>query len=793
MTKCKSIDIFWFNKMCTFPIGTQGVHGDEGAAGTDGAPGKMGDISDSGLSKISEKTLHELRANGAGDNLRYEMFLADKLYRSANYLEALKLYIWIEAVMHTEHPLSAEGTEAPWRQIGLQAAVRITQLKGNLDFWGHQMNHAPLLSFDALHDNIKNLLDIAAETEESFDKYYAEGTSEVERKNLIVKAMKNIDYQLSLTESGMHQARESILELRTDILAFQVEQDMWTGLVMSHAEVCDAAIAAKEQKANSGFVPTVRKLSTLATNGWNLWGTVFGVAGVVTVGLGIWTMLSQQVAPVVDSVVNSVQGKDASWQSLMSVVDDVTSDTVPKVQTLVTDTMNVYDNDAPSEWGKVRAQIDVITEHANADQTRVNGIRTQTNVALSLEDFIAIRTEYIDEIEACEPVRDDFGSLREVSGNMMNKIMEHDMNILKFATLTVEKSRLQKERGDLMHSVVGSFDPTGLQFMQSIGQAYRGQKDRIIEMLKMLHDSMDFEFCDQNPFQYEDVRVTQLASFLAQVSSDRLRKLSEDTSSRGLLEKHAANGQVSAVTQITLTPSMSSGMALAFDSFHENGALVYNLDMLNAALPAGVANLRVVGAQAFAPALLRDEYGQSDLAEVWMRKLGSSICTDPAGNERLFSHKASGYYSVYNAKVDPRLTGASPSWLTQPSHSSDMVGPTPVGTWQISMPALTTKEKREKVTEVQIHLFLSYVPCNEVGCGSSAEGTQTLSFHQSKRTKFEKQSLPSASTATALSLFGAAAIGSLLTAAAVFGLDRRSTRRATLASPQTDETELHAQ
>jgi len=789
MTKCRSIDIFWFNRMCTFPIGEAGPHGSEGAAGTAGAPGKMGGIGDSGVSVISEKTLHELRANGAGDNLRYEMFLADKLYRGGNYLEALKLYVWVEAVMHTEHPAPADGAEAPWRQIGLEAAVKVTQLNGGLDFWGHQLNHAPLLSFDALHENIKNLLDIASEAEKAFDKYYEEGTSENERKNLIVKAMKNIDYQISLTESGLYQARQSIEELRTDILQFQVEQDMWTGLVMEHAEACDSAIADKEANANNGLVPTVQKLVKLATNGWALWGTVLGVA---TVGLGVWGLLAAQVAPVVDSVVNSVSGQSANMAGLQSIIDTSIGNTVPKVQTLVSNTLTSK-TDVEDAWGKVTGAIDVIQSDATADQERVNGIRTQTNVAVSLDDFLAIRTEYIDEIEECGPVRDNYNELRIVSENMMNKIMEHDMNVVKFATLSVEKSRFAKERADLLTSVVGTFDPTGLQFMQSIGQAYRGQKDRIVEMLKMAHDAVDFEFCEQNPFQYEDVRVTQLASFLAQVSSDRMRKLYEDTSSRGLLEERSADGQVSAVTKINLMPTMSADLALAFQNFYQNGTLIHNIDVNDPNLPTGVANLRVVNSQVFVPALLLDEFGQNDLAEVWTRKLGSSTCTDPAGNERLFSHAASGYYSVYNAKVDPRLTGASPSWMTQPSHNRAVVGPTPVGTWQVSIPALTTRAEREQVSEIELHLFLSYVPCNEADCGASAQSAATMAFH-SKRTKFDKHSLPSASTATALSLFGAAAVGSLLTAAAVFGIDhRRSARRATLASPHTDGTELHPQ
>jgi len=327
-----------------------------------------------------------------------------------------------------------------------------------------------------------------------------------------------------------------------------------------------------------------------------------------------------------------------------------------------------------------------------------------------------------------------------------------------------------------------------LQFMQSIGNSYRTQKDRIIEMLKMLHDAVDFEFCEQNPFQYEDVRVAQLSSFLAQISTERMRKLAEDSGSRGVLEARGANGQATAVVKISLTPTLSDDMALAFNNFWENGTLIYHLDMDNAALPSGVANLRVVDAQAFVPALLLDEFGTSDLAEVWMRKLGSSTCMNTAGKQQLFSHAASSYYSVYSAKVDPRLTDESPTWLTQPTPPVESsAGPTPVGTWQVSVPSLNTMALRQQVQEVEIHLIVSYVPCSMPSCGSSTtQASSLMSLHSSK---------PSPTTAgltTSLSLCGAAVIGSLLTMSAVFGINRRATRRATLASPRTDESELRA-
>ena len=51
-----------------------------------------------------------------------------------------------------------------------------------------------------------------------------------------------------------------------------------------------------------------------------------------------------------------------------------------------------------------------------------------------------------------------------------------------------------------------SFGPTPLQLMQSVGEAYRAQKDRIILCLKLLHGSVDYVLCADNLFLYEHVR-----------------------------------------------------------------------------------------------------------------------------------------------------------------------------------------------------------------------------------------------------------------------------------------------
>jgi len=161
-----------------------------------------------------------------------------------------------------------------------------------------------------------------------------------------------------------------------------------------------------------------------------------------------------------------------------------------------------------------------------------------------------------------------------------------------------------------------------------------------------------------------------LESFLAQVVSQRMRKHSEDAANRALLAATGSGDRLDAVTVIKLRPEQSDEMAMVFQTYWTNGTLSFNLEATNEALPEGLANMRVVSAQAFVPALLMTEEGDNEHAEVWLQKLGVSTCSSVSGEQRLFSHSSTGYFSVYSAREDPRLTDQPPRWLTKPTQDT---------------------------------------------------------------------------------------------------------------------------
>merc|ERR1712050_443119 len=159
---------------------------------------------------------------------------------------------------------------------------------------------------------------------------------------------------------------------------------------------------------------------------------------------------------------------------------------------------------------------------------------------------------------------------------------------------------------------------------------------------------------------------------------------------------------------------------------------------------------------------------------------------------KVFSHAATGYLSVYSAQQDPRLTNAAPSFLTSPRHNVDVVGPTPVGPWKVSIPAMTTTEQWTEVQEIELHLTISYVPCTQADCGSpQAPAAQAARTQESHHTA---NRVPGAiaSTGVGITLCGVAALSSLLTAFGLFGIRRSARRTGVVLSPpeaEVDKTE----
>merc|ERR1712087_229072 len=625
-----------------------------------------------------------------------------------------------------------------------------------------------------------SMLLIAKDAEKAFDKYYEETTTVAERKSLIVKATKNLDYEISQKDAELHALKEVIHEARGVIFGLQTEQGQWNKLIQNHAVECDAGISAANRKTKFQFMPTVNRLIGIGQSTWK----VVGIAtAAIATGLGIWGLLAAQVPAAVNSLsagVQSLTGAASGGGVLIAAASSSVNTNIASVETIIATTQDAR-GEVTNTWDQLSQAYSEVEQFANGDATSIDSIEREAQIATTPEAYLEVRSQYLDSVAECEPIRGHYNSLVAVSDVRLNKIHEHDMHVVDFATIAVDKSKLEAERADLHASVDGTFDPTALQFMQSIGEAYRAQKDRIIEFLKLLHESVDYEFCADNPFKYEDVRVTQLESILASISADRMRRHTEDSSARGVLAK----GQ-DAVAIIKLK---KDEMLQAFENYMETGTLSFSLDANNAALPKGVANMRVVNAQAFVPALLLTEKGTSSIAEVWLRRLGASTCTAPSGTAKLFSHAATGYLSVYSAEADPRLTNTQPVFMTAPLNNVDVVGPTPVGPWQVSVPSLTDQEQRSRVTEIDLHPTISYVPCSSPGCGAPATAAASAGNAHSKKSN-DKVPDTLATVGVGFTVFGVAALSSLVTAVGLLGFGRR-TRRVpegiTLAAPQTSQ------
>lgn len=156
-----------------------------------------------------------------------------------------------------------------------------------------------------------------------------------------------------------------------------------------------------------------------------------------------------------------------------------------------------------------------------------------------------------------------------------------------------------------------------------------------------------------------------------------------------------------------------------------------------------------------------------------MKRVGVSTCADARGNTRSFSHAPMGFYSMYSALEDPRESGAAPKWFTAPKHPEETVGPSPIGTWEISMPSLDLNA-RDRVSEIYLYLVLSYEPCETPTCGNRVgriESSGWAAQGAPAPSRSPRRTLPSGTTFMFLAI--ALATASLLVGMAV-GSQRRS-------------------
>jgi len=218
-----------------------------------------------------------------------------------------------------------------------------------------------------------------------------------------------------------------------------------------------------------------------------------------------------------------------------------------------------------------------------------------------------------------------------------------------------------------------------------------------------------------------------LESVFADLVAERMRKQNADASARTVIgrypdfETSTLGSKPEPVTVISLTRSVGGDEKInaAFEDYYARGTFIFDMTNGNAALPQGVANVRVTGVQAYIPALMKDNGGTVDdrgLAEVWIKRQGVSRCNDIRGNTKVFSHSDRSYYSMYSVSEDTSSAGFVPKWLTTVDRKADAVNPTPTGIWELSVPSLSTEAERRRVTHIEFHFLLSVVPCATPNC-----------------------------------------------------------------------------
>jgi len=336
--------------------------------------------------------------------------------------------------------------------------------------------------------------------------------------------------------------------------------------------------------------------------------------------------------------------------------------------------------------------------------------------------------------------------------------------------LSAVRARTMKDRTNLLTQSVGTFNIKNVMQAFSAGETYYRLKECIVDSLKQLRAAMNYEFCEYVDFKYDDLRVVQLEGFLADISIERVRKRNKDSSSRALLANFDGP-HPTAATSIKI--QLNNGHNTEFNNFWSTGTFQYQLKADALELPMGVANMRVVSAQAFANQLLQSEGAQHPTAEIWIKRQGASQCTDVRGDVFTFAHAPQKYYSIYSAGEETSITGSDVKYLTALEVNKDVVGPSPIGTWEFSMPQLTTQSERSRVSEIQLDLILSYIPCETPTCSGEADGSIAAAQRQNVGSQFSTLARLSPNLA-AIGLTMVAASGLVLSAVVVFRKQRRT-------------------
>jgi hypothetical protein len=662
----------------------------------------------------------------------------------------------------------------PWQEYVLDAKLRLQLIAQGLDFWGRSQDSAPIQNFEVLMKSAMNIAATAKEAETVYDDFFAKGVETKIKASAFTRALNNMDSEISKSKQQVNDLLSEINRIREDIMVYSDLLASEEHAFLTETQECDAAVSKKAAAENYGIINNVRYFVKFAQNvyvkGWALANAALAVGATAAT---IW----HSGSTVVEGLMGTVESSK-TWNDLYTSLKVTGTATIGVVTALVSQAQTIQ-GDATTLLRDADDQIKSLQTEWDRSKT----FDSQVQGRMNQKDYDAFVGGWFADVPECHGLRDQVAQVNNISLHYNQKRAQHDALALSLANTVIGIKTMSEDRKQYQKTRAGMIDFGASRSMNVVTQSYRTQKRNLITMFKQLRESMNMEFCEQEPFDYEETKVVQMQAFLAHIAGERQNKLADQVGDRTFLanfptsEEAAAGGRVTAAIVIPISAN-DPAYAPAFRDWQELRASTLNffISPVNPLLPSGTSILRVVDAQAFAPGLMTAQVS-GDTAKVWLKKSGVSTCTAVNGQPLSFSHKPRTFFSMCST----RDTAVPPKWLTVSATPLKTLSPSPVGMWSMSFPALTTQANRELVTKVDLHLTLTYVPCSSPECG----GVRWRNLGDSGSTAAGAETAVVASGIDLVVMFGTlAAVVTLLSAV---GLHRTKRGQRVLDPPQQVE------
>jgi hypothetical protein len=679
-TSCVRVSFLFWDHRCFPPFGDRGATGAAGSPGETGASGSAWTSSRVDPS-IEQMALADIRNMGCGPWLNLENFAADHMYRSEKWAEAKQLYEWTSSVMNTTLPLCASLEYNGWKEQTILAGTKLQQLALQYDFWGRQRNFVPLLSAASLAESTISLFRVGRAAKEAVLKFTDEFTSEDDQLNIARDSTTKMDNEIN---SMQEQLEGKVAELSTfwdEIKILDEERANLTRNITFQQEECEVAVTKKAAAETYGWQPTLRRIGRFFGN---VVTAVFQQAATLT-SLAISAVSAWRLA---QSTTNTLFGNAASARTAQSRWTLAVFTAPNLVNTVIT---------------SVRAVGASIVASTNEINTTLRGVQQEfIDSRSSITDHVrtVADQQYTDTVVAwladlpeCQDVVAQVQSLIDKNEVLDGKLQQYDSTVLSYGVLSTQRSQVIKERASLLNEMAGKFDPAKQVYLTTLYAEYTRIRYEIISVMKQMRGAMNYEFCEDEVFSYNTLKLEDLEAELQEMLRHRTESNLGQGSGRKMMAKFEGDHPTAAV--VVSVP--------ATDEFRTTGKISFELSSVNAGLPGNVANLRLASAQAYVPTL------SGGVVQVWIKKQGDSKCIHPSGIEHSFVHASNSYYTMYDAATDP----VSPQFLTDHTHADSFVEPSPLGQWELKV---ISAQDRTSVTEIRLHLLLSFVACERADC-----------------------------------------------------------------------------